>query len=175
VYGSIYVGIRYCANHCGISGDYNNNNNNNNNTRLSEMDEGHHSVKYTCVYYSHNIILLLLLLLSSRISTFLLWCAPPRERFTGRPRSPQITEAVLPPPPHLHKQLYVDTRTSWLILGRYLHHTLHPKLTKLLFIWINNTVLHIGYLSRFIYYIFTYYGHNYDLRHLIDIYYLIII
>lgn len=139
------------------------------------MDEGHHSVKYTCVYYSYNIILLLL---SSRISAFLLWCAPPRERFTGRPRSPPITEAVLPPLPHLHKQLYVDTRTSWLILGRYLHHTLNPKLTKLLFIWINNKRPHIWYLSRFIYiiyYIFTYYGYNFDLRHLIDIFYLIII
>jgi len=45
------------------------------------------------------------------ISTFLLWCAPPRERFTGRPRSPPITEAVLPPPPppppHLLRQLCV--------------------------------------------------------------------
>lgn len=84
----MYVLNRYWTDHSRISGDYNNNNNNN--MQLSEMDEGHHSVKYTCVYYSHNIILLL----SSRISAVLLWCTPPRERFTGRPRSPPITEAV---------------------------------------------------------------------------------
>jgi len=80
------LNILYWTDHSRISGDYNNNNN----MRLSEMDEGHHSVKYTCVYYSHNIILLL----SSRISAVLLWCTPLRERFTGRPRSPPITEAV---------------------------------------------------------------------------------
>lgn len=47
----IYIYIGNCVDHCsGISGDYNINNYNNNNTRLSEMDEGHHSVKYTIVY-----------------------------------------------------------------------------------------------------------------------------
>lgn len=46
------LNILYWTDHSRISGDYNNNNN----MRLSEMDEGHHSVKYTCVYIIHIIL-----------------------------------------------------------------------------------------------------------------------